>query len=72
MYLIKVVGHRASGMGLKVVKFHAIMHMACDILNFGVPMECDTGSNEEGHKDTKKAAKLTQKIEHTFDSQTAQ
>ena len=38
---------------------------------FGVPMEYDTGSNERGHKVTKKAARLTQKSEQTFDSQTA-
>ena len=71
MYLIKEVGNRLQGMGLKVVKFHAIMHMARDIYMFGVPMEYDTGSNERGHKVTKKAARLTQKSEQTFDSQTA-
>ena len=34
-------------------------------------MEFDTGANESGHKATKKAAKLTQRCEVTFDSQTA-
>ena len=43
------------------------MHMARDIYMFGVPMEYDTGSNERGHKVTKKAARLTQKSEQTFD-----
>ena len=47
------------------------MHMARDILNFGVPMEFDTGANESGHKDTKKAALLTQKNQETFTKQTA-
>ena len=47
------------------------MHMAKDILNFGVPMEFDTGANESGHKDTKKAALLTQKNQETFTKQTA-
>ena len=61
MYLIKKVGRRVKGMGLKITKFHCIMHMADDILNFGVPMEFDTGSNESGHKVEKTAAKLTQK-----------
>ena len=56
-------------MGLNIVKFHSIVHMTQDILNFGVPMEFDTGSNESGHKGTKKAAKLTQKKEETFDEQ---
>ena len=59
MYLIRKIGSRAEGMGLKIIKFHGIHHLADDILNFGVPMEVDTGSNESGHKATKKAAKLT-------------
>ena len=71
MYLIKKIARRTAGMGLKIVKYHAIMHMTDDILNFGVPMEFDTGSNEEGHKETKKAAKLTQKVDQLFDQQTA-
>ena len=37
-------------MGLKIVKFHAIVHVAQDVLDFGVPMEFDTGTNESGHK----------------------
>ena len=57
-------------MGLKVTKFHTIIHYTEDIINFGVPMEFDTGSNESGHKSTKKAAKLTQRAEETFDEQT--
>ena len=70
MYLIKKVGRRVKGMGLKITKFHSIMHMADDILNFGVPMEFDTGSNESGHKYEKTAAKLTQKKKELFDEQT--
>ena len=66
MYLFRKVGNRATGMGLKVSKFHSIVHMADDILNFGVPMEFDTGANKSGHKATKKAAKLTQRYEATF------
>ena len=72
MYLLKKIGNRTEGMGLKVFKFHAIMHMAQDIRNFGVPMEVDTGSCESGHKRTKKASKLTQRSEPTFDAQTAE
>jgi hypothetical protein len=45
--------------------------MADDILNFGVPLEVDTGTNESGHKSTKMSALLTQKNEETFDRQTA-
>ena len=57
MYFIKKICKRTEGMGLKITKFHCIMHLADDILNFGVPMECDTGSNESAHKTEKKAAK---------------
>jgi hypothetical protein len=71
MYLMKKVAKRTEGMGLKLQKYHQIIHMADDILNFGVPLEVDTGSNESGHKSTKVAAKLTQKNEETFDKQTA-
>ena len=71
MYLIKKVMTRSTGMGLKITKFHCIMHIADDIMNFGVPMEVDTGSNESGHKPTKTAAKLTQRNKATFDIQTA-
>jgi hypothetical protein len=56
-------------MGLKLMKYHAIMHMSQDIANFGVPMNYDTGSGESGHKASKIAAKLTQKRKDTFDSQ---
>ena len=71
MYLMKKVVKRSTGMQMKLTKFHGVVHMADDILNFGVPMEVDTGFNESGHKATKTAARLTQKREETFDYQTA-
>ena len=71
MCLIKKVGDRLTGMGLKIFKHHAMLHMMEDIRNYGVPMCYDTGSNESGHKPTKTAAKLTQRNEDTFDQQTA-
>ena len=71
MYLLKKVGHRTIGMGFKVMKFHAILHLAQDILMFGVPMVVDTGSNESHHKTTKVAAKLTQKDIKNFEKQTS-
>lgn len=70
MYLIKKVARRSAGMGLKLMKFHVIVHMWFDIYLYGVPLEVDTGSNESGHKITKIAARLTQKNEATFDFQT--
>lgn len=72
MQLIKIVGKRQEGMGLKLFKFHAITHIATDIMYFGVPLEVDTGCNESGHKESKAAANLTQRREDTFDAQVAQ
>ena len=72
MYMIKKVGNRSKGMGLKVTKFHAIMHLVQDMKNFGVPLEVDCGSNEQHHDTTKTSAKLTQKKKDTFDQSTAQ
>ena len=69
MYLIRKVGNRTKGMGLKIMKYHAIIHMADDMMNFGVPMNFDTGADEAGHKPNKTAAKLTQKNKDTFDEQ---
>jgi hypothetical protein len=71
MYLMKKVLKRTTGMQLKLTKFHGIVHMADDILNFGIPLEVDTGTNKSGHKSTKMSALLTQKNEETFDRQTA-
>ncbi len=71
MYIMKTVATRSCGMGLKVMKFHAIIHLIEDMLLYGVPTEFDTGSNESHHKDSKYAAKLTQRKEETFNEQTA-
>lgn len=70
MYLLKKVGKRSTGMGLKLMKFHVLVHLAEDIILFGIPLEVDTGFNESHHKKTKVAARLTQKDESTFDLQT--
>lgn len=71
MYLVRKISKRDKKMGLKIMKFHGISHMTRDIINFGVPMEFDTGSNEAGHKPTKACSKLTQKRPDTFDLQLA-
>ena len=71
LFLLKKVGARKKGMGFKVMKFHAVLHLAQDIEMFGVPMVVDTGSNESHHKTTKIAAKLTQKDVKTFEKQTS-
>jgi hypothetical protein len=72
MYLLQKTANRQAGMGLKLTKFHAIVHMATDMLHFGVPMCFDTGSDEAGHKPMKKAAKVTQKRKDLFDEQIGQ
>ena len=69
-WLIKKVANRKTGMGLKLMKIHAITHICADIIVNGVPLEVDTGSNESGHKETKAAANMTQKNERLFDFQT--
>lgn len=71
MWLIKKTAFRQVGMGLKLMKYHAITHLAQDIHSFGVPSNVDTGSDESGHKKTKVAAKMTQKNRATFELQTA-
>ena len=72
MYLIRKVAARTSGMGLKLMKFHGILHMADSILNFGVPLEFDTGCNESHHIPTKKASQLTQRDLNKVEEQTAE
>ena len=69
MYLIRKTAPREKGMKWKIMKFHAISHMADDILRFGVPKNFDTEADEAGHKPSKAAAKLTQKRKKEFDKQ---
>lgn len=71
MYIMRKVAQRTKGMGLKLLKFHTILHIWEDILQFGVPLEYDTSANESMHKPSKKASKMTQKAADTFNYQTA-
>ncbi len=59
MCIMKKVASRTTGMGLKIMKCHVVLHMVEDILNFGVPLEFDTGANESHHKASAVAAKMT-------------
>jgi len=72
IYLMRKVALRKTGMGLKLMKIHGILHMADAILNFGVPLEYDTGCNESHHIGTKKASQLTQKDLTKVEEQTAE
>ena len=71
MFLIKKISNRTQGMAFKIMKYHGILHLYQDILNFGVPKCVDTGANESHHKPTKYAAKLTQRDILVFEKQTA-
>jgi hypothetical protein len=42
MYIIRKVAQQTAGMGLKLLKFHMIVHIWEDILEYGVPLEYDT------------------------------
>ena len=71
MYIMKKVAKRSKGMGLNLMKFHAITHLMDDILTHGVPLEFDTAANESHHKESKLAARLTQRNESNFLGQVA-
>ena len=71
MYIMRKVAQRTKGVGLKLTKFHMILHTWEDIIQFGVPLEYDTSANESMHKPSKKASKMTQKAADTFNFQTA-
>ena len=72
MCIMRKVAQRVKGMGLKLLKFHTILHLWEDTLQFGIPLECDTSANESMHKPSKKASKMTQKTHDTFNYQTGQ
>ena len=42
MYLMRMVAHRDNKMGLKLVKFHNILHIVDNVTLYGVPLESDT------------------------------
>lgn len=69
MAMQKHIGRRKEGMQFKTFNFHASLHVAQDMLDFGVPANMDTMSNEMHHKPTKTAALRTQRRMKTFDLQ---
>jgi hypothetical protein len=71
MWLMRKIATRTKGMGLKLIKFHTVLHAVEDIIQFGIPTEFDTSANESHHKPSKQAAKLTQRAASTFNFQTA-
>ena len=67
MYYLQKIGKRQAGRGHNTMKNHGIIHISNDLLYFGVASEVDTKHNKLGHKEGKRAAKLTQKNEETFE-----
>jgi hypothetical protein len=72
MCLVRHIAERKKGMGLKFNKFHGILHIADAILNFGVPLEHDTGDDEHRHILSKQAAQLTQRDLSKLEQQAAE
>ena len=71
MCMMKTVGQRSKGMGDNRGVFHALVHLAQMIEDFGGPKWFDTEYNEKDHKKDKKSAKRTQLRLDTFDMQVA-
>ena len=67
----KTIGQRNTGMKFRTFNFHASLHVADDILYFGVPNHVNTSTDESQHKPDKTAAKRTQRRPKTFDKQCA-
>lgn len=57
--------------GVVGVPMTYILHMADEILNFGVPLELDTDDNKSHHIPAKVAAQLTQKIKKNVEESTS-
>ena len=57
--------------GLKIPKFHEVLHICRDISRHGPTLEFDTCPAESNHRFTKEEGKKTQRIKSRFVSQTA-
>ena len=71
MALLKKIANRTEGMGMKVMKFHGIVHLYQDIMDFGVPLNVDAAPCEQHHHPVKQASVLTQKDAMLFEEQIA-
>ena len=70
MFLIKHLVSRRSDNGLKLSKFHEMMHVTRDIRLFGPPDGYDGRPGESSHKHTKANARKTQRRNDIFEYQT--
>ena len=67
----KTVVARATGLGLKLIKFHLPVHSANDMSRFGPAMSWDSSTGESNHKEIKEPARHTQRNTRAFEQQTA-
>ena len=70
MTKMKLLVRRENNKGLKVGKFHEMLHVIRDIKLFGPPCGFDGRPGESSHKDTKKCAVKTQRRKDIFEYQT--
>ena len=69
--LFKSLVKRTEGTGLKLPKFHELLHCCRDILRHGPARGFDTCPTESNHKPLKDLSQNTQRIKSRFESQTA-
>ena len=70
MRQMRLLVHRENNKGLKVGKFHEMLHVVRDIELFGPPCGYDGRPGESSHKDTKRCAVKTQRRKSVFEFQT--
>ena len=69
MVKMKLLVRRENNEGLKVGKFHEMLHIIRDIELFGPPYSFDGRPGDSSHKDTKKCAVKTQRRKNKFEYQ---
>ena len=72
MNTIKILLNRRQGHGMKIIKFHLMLHFAEDILRFGSMRNFDSCIGERHHTtEVKDPARKTQRRKGVFELQTA-
>ena len=71
MKCVKDNAPRKEGMGLRILKFHQILHLWWIVRLFGSLYNVDTARTESHHRKKKKIGKHTQQRSELFDEQTA-
>lgn len=71
MNLFRQIANRKTGMGLKLLKFHQLLHLWFIIRAYGSLSNIDSARNESHHKKKKTIASHTQKRFNLLEHQTA-